>query len=240
MSARKSRPSKNRQSFVLDCTGQVPWELLPNRGWFAVFDGLPQPFSDYRRLFVTNGTNGLRLGLKRHLETGMIRNPRRVYIETAASECDFTDPEYEGKVADILLGIDAIKRRGDERTLRRLRAALSRKGVKRGPKPRQDTRRWKIETLRELAAGKQLKASVAQAKRTPQSASAELVRFCRDFYECCWWLGAHTPDLWRGYVAGVLSERFGFQFPGDVEAAREAYCRGEESAGRDGAREIRN
>src|SRR5260370_35069369 len=101
MSARKGitqgkdcRPgtSEYRKGFLLDCTRRIHWKRLPNRGWFAVFDDLPSAFLDFHRVFVTNGTKGLRSGLKRHLKCGIIRNLSPVHVETASSEAASTDP----------------------------------------------------------------------------------------------------------------------------------------------------
>lgn len=238
--ARLARGAARRENFVLDCRARIPWTRLPNRGWYAVFDDLPSPFGEAHRLFVASGIRELRRGLARLLKRGAIANPARVFVETAGAKSKLSDLEYERRVADVFLGIAAIQQRGDRQTLLAIRAALGRKGGRRGPKRQRDAVRWKVETLRQLAGGQPLKASVAHPRRTPQSASAEIGRFCREFYEYCWWLDAHSPDSWQRDAAGMLGEKFGFEFPRDALAAREAYLRGkrsvERAAGEDQAR----
>ncbi|HXR10183.1 MAG TPA: hypothetical protein VN792_05360 [Candidatus Acidoferrales bacterium] len=129
------------------------------------------------------------------------------------------------------LGNRADSQARQSRNVAPLRAALERKGGRPGPKQRPAANRWKIETLREIARGKPLKQSVRQPRRSPQSASAELGRFCREFYWLCEFLEAHEPESWRKpRAAKLFKEQLGFAFPRDVAAAEEAYRRGRAAA----------
>ncbi len=141
------------------------------------------------------------------------------------------DPVCAQIVEDVLWGIEQIRERGDRVMLLQLRAALERKGGRPGPKRRPEANRWKIETLHEIAQGKPLKQSVRHPRRSPQSASAELGRFCQEFYWLCEYLDAREPKSWRKpRPARALRQEFGFRFPADLAAAQQAYHRGRAAA----------
>ena len=108
--------------------------------------------------------------------------------------------------------------------------------LKPGPKTTPESNRWKIEMLHDLETGKMLKQATRQPKRGANSASAELAKYCSEFYNTCNVLRLETKEAWEQGPEGVWSkerfERFGFSFPKDLSAAGEAYRRGKESADR--------
>jgi hypothetical protein len=179
------------------------------------------------RLFVATGAVELKERLAQFQSKGMLANPSRVFVETAPSENDLTDYEYEGFVRSVLAGIERIKARGDKATLRRVRAALESKGGKPGPKVNPEQRAWLVAVLKELATGKPLKQVTLPKPRKPASVSATLSQFCWRFYQFCNLFDAKSPSEWQtDCIAGLMRERFGFSFPDDLIAAQEAFRRG--------------
>lgn len=223
----KRRKHLNTQVFVLRLEGgDGAIDSLPDPGVFAVYNGPPAP--GVVRLFVATGRAELRERLGQFQSKGMLPSPPCVWVEAASSESDLTDFKYEGFVRSVLAGIMMIKNRGDKATLLRVRAALESKGGKPGPKLQPENNAWLIELLKELAAGKPLKKARLPKPWKPSSASATLSRFCWNFYQLCTLFGAPSPEEWQGeYVAHIIHERFGFQFPNDLSAAQEAFRRGE-------------
>jgi hypothetical protein len=201
---------------------------LPNLGLFAVFDDLPVAYSDASRLFVARSPRELGNQLRRLIASRAIRNCR-VYVETAASESDFTDLQYEKLVWTVLASVQRIKARGDTATLRRLRAAIERKGIKPGPKAQEYARKWKVETLKNLAHGIPFEAAVTHParKRALESARQEIWMYCREFYLWCLLTNLHRLEEWqKPKAAEHFLKEFGVAFPADLDAAKEAYARG--------------
>jgi hypothetical protein len=221
---RRRKPDPNRDCFVLKLGGSIPWENLPNRGVFAVYDKLPNSLIHPALCFVVRGLPELRERLKPLSQSGT----REVFVETAESETELMDWDYEHLVWRVLQGIETIKRRGDSATLRRVRAAIESKGEKPGPKVNPEKNEWLIGVLKELAAGKPMKEIPLPHPWKPASVSAILSRFCWGFYHLCTLFGANSPDKWQGdYVARIIKKRFGFSFPDNLAAAQEAFRRGE-------------
>lgn len=155
----------------------------------------------------------------------------RVYVQTAASENDFTDPQYEALVWNVLKGVEMIKSRGDRGTMLRVRAALERRGGQPGPRRQEYASAWKIEALRGLTRHKRFENTLTHArKRAPESARQELWKYCRDCYQWCRLADLHSPEDWqRPKAAKHFREQFGLEFPRDLDAAIEAYRRGRKS-----------
>jgi hypothetical protein len=152
---------------------------------------------------------------------------RDVFVESAESEADLTDWDYEHVVWQVLQGIETIKGRGDRITLRRVRAAIERKGEKPGPKADPKQNASLVAVLKELATGKLLKQVSLQKPYKHASVSAKLSPFCWKFYQFCTLFRASSPSEWQAYnVARLIRERFGFSFPDDLTAAEEAFRRG--------------
>jgi len=220
----------SRTGFWLDISQpkKIRLEHLPNRGFFAVFDRAPDPFSQASRLLVAHSPNELGEGLKRMTAKGTLQS-NRVYVETAESEAGITDPHYEELVWTVLAGIERIKARGDKATLLRVRAALERRGLKPGPKRQEYASVWKIETLRNLSKGMPFQSALAHParKRAPESARQELWRYCREFYQWCLLADLHNPQEWlKPKAARHLRRQFGIELPLYLDAATEAYKRG--------------
>jgi len=229
VAVRKSKAEQKRDVFFLDSRSveAVPWNSLPNRGVFAVYTDLPGPRTGGAvRLFTATGVEELRERFEQFQSKRML--PFRVFVETAPSESDLTDYEYEDFVRSILAGIERIKARGDKATVRRVRAALESNGGRPGPKVDPQQNAWLIAVLKELATGKPLKQVTLPRPRKPASVSAMVSRFCWNFYLLCTLLGANSPSEWQANrVAVTIRERFGFSFPDDLVAAQEALRRGE-------------
>jgi len=223
-------PDQRRCGFFLQIPlrKNVNLTTLPNLGLFAVFDRPPAPLSDASRLFIAHSPGELARKLRRLIANGLVRSSR-VFVETAASETDFTDPMREDLLWTVLAGIERLKARGDRQALLRVRAALERKNSRPGPRRQAYAAKWKIETLQNLAKGLPLEQAVTHAarKRALESARQELWRYCREFYQWCLLANLHNPDDWRRpKAAQQFREDFGLEFPRDLEAAREAYKRG--------------
>lgn len=226
----RARGIWNAESFFLELAGgAIPWDNLPNRGLYAVYDNFPD-FGD--RLHIVEGVDALRQTIETLLQQGKI--PTRVFVATAATKEDLPDPEYVRSVRAVLRGIELIKKRGDKARLRLIRAALERKGGRPGPKADPAKSAWLIGVLKELATGKPLLKQVRLRKPwKPASASAKLSQFCWDFYQLCTLFGANSPREWQEeYVARTIRDRFGFRFPDDLTAAQEAFRRGQASLDR--------
>jgi hypothetical protein len=224
---RRGRTARRSQFFVLSLDGgSEAIEGLPNLGVYAAYNRLPVPGD--ARLFVAHGPEELLERLEQFQSSGMLPNPPRVWVETAYSESDLTDLEYEGLVRSVLAGINRIKKLGDKATLRRVRSALESRGGKRGPKVIPENNAWVIDLLKELAAGTPLKQARLPKPWKPSSASAKLSRFCWNFYQLCMLYRAPSQKEWQSeHVADVIRKQFGFQFPSDLGAAQEAFLRGE-------------
>jgi hypothetical protein len=149
-------------------------------------------------------------------------------VETAASKEGLFNPERERRLLDVLLTIDQFRSSGDIEALKRVRAAVERKGVKPGPHRDPGNSRWKIEILMALARNpsQQLKSLVKYPRR-PKSASAEIGRFCQDVYKACILGDGKTPEARQ--KLRVLSESFGFKLDRERSAVELAYQRGEKS-----------
>jgi hypothetical protein len=130
----------------------------------------------------------------------------------------------------VLRGIEIIKLRGDRAALRRVRNAIERTGGNPGPKRGEFA--WKIETLRNLAKKKKFEEAVTHParKRALESAHQEIWRYCREFYHWCLLTNLHTNEDWqKPKAAALFREKFGFEFPRDLDAAQEAYRRGKQT-----------
>jgi hypothetical protein len=233
---RNAKHNDRREGFWLDLVPSSKMRLgrLPNRGLFAVFYETPGPFSNASRVFVARSTRELGARLRQLVARKMIPNNGRVYVQTAASENDFTEPQYEALVWNVLNGIKTIKARGDRATLLRVRAALDRTGVTPGPKRQQYASSWKIDTLRNLAKKKKQRFEDALThparKRAPESARQELWKYCKEFYHWCMLANLHSPEDWQNNSAAkYFQEQFGLKFPRDLDAATEAYRRGKKT-----------
>jgi hypothetical protein len=223
------KQTETRRIFFVDLRGPVPWDDLPNLGSFAVWNSLPSHFSNSEILGVAKNTDELRDLLQQLTRSGMFGGAYRICVQTATSEKDFTDVHYERLIWSVLNGIQTIKSRGDQATLRRARNALESKGMKPGPKAQSDSNRWMIELLHRLSTGMLLKEAVKRPRK-PSSASAQLSVFCNEFYQICTWLDAETPDSWQTpKSAKAFLDRLGIRFPQDLSAAMEAYRRGKKS-----------
>jgi hypothetical protein len=229
---RRREKARLYQAFFLDICGAIPWEELPNLGLFAV-EVFPSPGGPFR---IVKGMEELRKTLELYASKGMLPEPSRVFVLTAAREQDFPDRAYEQLVKEVHWGIEQVKKRGDRDTLREIRSALERKGKRPGVAANPENNRWMIDLLTELASGKQLKGAVPRPWK-PASASARLSRFCWDFYTWCTLFGAHDRQAWQEpYIARVLRQEFGFRFLDegqagrDLSAANEAYRRGKQQA----------
>ena len=217
-----------RETFFLNLTGRIPWRELPNRGMFAVLDEISR-WGCGRRLCIAHSPAELRRCLTRLRKKGMLPNPSGVCVETAASESDLTDLEYERLIQDVLIGIDAIKGRGDKTTLRRLRSAIESSGRKPGPVPTYKTRRRLVQLLQDLAKERGVFKALVPHER---SARAQLHRFCTRFHDDCFWLGiSSVDDLKRAcgshYVKRKLRELHCLDLPANLAAAKAAYLLGE-------------
>ncbi len=227
MKSRKHPKAQRSQFCLLDLDGgNGAFKNLPSEGVFAVYDDLPGP--GVVRLCVARGLEELQKCLGQIQNKGMLPDPPRVWVETATSESALTAFDYEGLVQAVLAGIEQIKRLGDKATLRRVRASLESKGGKPGPKVNPENNAWLIELLKHLAAGKALKEAALPKPWKPASASAKLSQLCWRFYQLCTLLGTPLAEGWQSkHAADIIRDRFGFQFPNDVDAAQEAYRRGE-------------
>lgn len=219
---RRRKAAKTGDTFVLKLGGPIRWKSLPNCGVFAVYRALPSVIGSRPRPFVCSGLAEFRKHIKQISRSGL----REVFVEAAESSAELTDWDYENLVWKVLQGIETIKRRGRRASLLRLRAAIEAKGKRPGPATSPEKNARLIQILAQLAAGKPLK-EVAPIPWKPASVSAQLSRFCWDFYQHCNLLGADSPQKWRGdNVAQILKERFGFSFPHDLDSAKEAFRRG--------------
>ncbi|HMD30653.1 MAG TPA: hypothetical protein VKG84_02005 [Candidatus Acidoferrales bacterium] len=231
MPQRAKRPYPHgRAGFWFDISQpkKIRLDHLPNLGFFAVFDRAPDPFSRASRLFVARSPGEFSDKLNHLIAKGALR-AHRVYVETAASEADITDPHYEELVWTVLAGIERIKTRGDRATLLRVRAALERKGMNPGPKKQAYATAWKLDTLRNLSKSMPFESAVTHParKRALESARQELWRYCREFYNWCLLAGIHSPKDWlKPKAAAQFRREFGMNFPRDLDAATEAYKRG--------------
>jgi hypothetical protein len=180
-----------------------------------------------------------------------------VWVATAAVRELLIDPEWEAQVQCAIRTIKVASARQDKKSLGRFRSAIEGRGLKPGPKTTLKSTEWKIETLHAMAQGKALKAALSHRKRKPNSASAELSRYCKEFYSKVRFfesvLGIHTEEFWQklmeigneeswlgsGHKRGWSQypwlkqelNRFGFSFPADLSAAKEAYRRGKKHSG---------
>jgi hypothetical protein len=221
--------------FLVNLRARVPWDNLPNRGLFAIYDTLPGPPWMCRPIYLGAGRASLRHAIRSLSRLERTRRPAHVVVCTAASRKDLPDPAYQAAIRQALHGIALAKERGDKETLLKLRSALERKGRRSGVVADPENKRWLIELLFNLASGKKsLKESVPKPWK-PASASARLSRFCWDFYAQCVLFGAHDPRDWNDpFMANVLKSEFGFcfldeHFGGhDSIAASEAYRRGKQ------------
>jgi hypothetical protein len=219
--------------FLVNLRAKVPWDDLPNRGLFAIYDTFPGPPWMCRPIYIGAGEVGLRHAIHALSLQKRIHRPPHVVVCTAASERDLPDPAYQAAIRQVLDGIALVKERGDTETLLKFRSALERKGTRPGVAADPENKRWLINLLADLASGKRsLKESVPRPWK-PSSASARLSRFCWDFYVQCVLFGAHDLRGWKDpFMANVLKNEFGFCFLDerfarhDSIAAREAYRRG--------------
>ncbi len=226
----------SRQGFWLDLDTRkrIRLDYLPNLGVYAVFDVPPSPFQNASRLFIARTPGELAQKLSRARRTKALRS-NRVYVEAAVSEADITEPGYEQLVWTVLAGIEQIKSRGDKAALRRIRAALERKGLRPGPRRQDYATKWKIETLRNLSTGVSFENAVTHParKRALDSARQELWEYCQEFYRWCLLADQHSPGEWQNPKAGRhFREEFGMEFPRDRDAAAEAYRRGKRTVDR--------
>ncbi len=157
-----------------------------------------------------------------------------VYVQTAASEADFTDLQYEYSIRRVLAGIENIKKRGNKAKLLLVRRVLERKGGKPGPKRQEYASAWKIDTLRNLAKGARFEVAVTHParKRALESARQEVWKYCKKFYRYCEMMGLHTPENWQRSAGDVslLQFVFGFELSRDCDAMAEAYKRGKRAS----------
>jgi hypothetical protein len=198
--------------------------VIPNLGFWAAYDNVPL----VRRILIEPCTEKFIEKLRDLHAQGQILS--QVCIATAPKQYLLLDPEWEERVQTAVAIIKTAKVKGDKKSLERFRSARESDGLKRGPKVTAESNRWKIKTLHALAKGGLLKQSIPHPTRTSNSASAELSRYCRDFYGVCRLLGMETREAWQRGAKGVWFkeqfERFGFSFPKDFAAAEEAYRRG--------------
>jgi hypothetical protein len=200
---------------------------MQDRGFWAAYDSVPS----VRRILIEPCAAKFVERLRELHARGEVLG--QVSIQTATERKFLYDPEREERTRFAIQVIREAKARGDEKALGRFRRASESDGLKRGPKVNPESNRLKIEMLHALAEGKQLKQSVSQPKRKPNSASAELSRYCRDFYGVCRLLHMETREAWQRGATGAWRKeqfaRFGFSFPKDFAAAEEAYRRGHDS-----------
>lgn len=113
----------------------------------------------------------------------------------------------------------------------KVHAVIEANGKKTGPKISPDANQRMVQMLHGLFHGQQLKQVVTPQAAKPiekkcHAESAQLLRFCVNFYELASMLKKTGADKSEPYVMKVFKERFGFNLPADWSAAKEAYRRG--------------
>jgi hypothetical protein len=200
---RKNKPVKGKEATAYRYVLQSMDDLEPtiatmqDRGIWAAYDSVPF----LRRILIETSAVKFVERLRELRAQGKISG--QVYIETAFEEKFLYDPKREERTRIAIQVTREAKAGGDKNALRRIRRASESNGLKRGPKVTAESNRWKIEALHDLAKGKPLKQSISHPRRRPNSASAELSRYCRDFYDVCRLLGMETREAWQSGAIGA-------------------------------------
>lgn len=229
---RLPEPVSKCQGLLLDLTKRNFCKGVPNRGLFAVYEGLPEPFISARLLFVTRSMRELSVRLRDLRKKGEF-STGYVYVQTAVSKADLTDLRHEYTIRRVLADIEKIKKAGtDKQTRLLIRRALEREGLTPGPR-REDHAAWKIATLCNLSKGMRFEGALnaTGVSLALESSRQGVWKYCREFYRWCKIMGLHTPEDWqrsRGDVS-LLRLRFGLELPRDRDAVVEAYRRGKKT-----------
>ena len=131
---------------------------MPNRGLFAVYHGLPGPFNQASRLFVTRSPRMLVNRLRALFAQGTILTvvfTCRLRRRSRLHGPDITNTLYGGCWPESKTSRNAATKRSCCSW-----AMLERKGGKPGPKRQEYASAWKIDTLRNLAKGARFEVAV--------------------------------------------------------------------------------